>query len=87
MLSFLVDLFPARDLPTVLLCGIDAMCWQLPENVSTKGAAMDLPSLLLKLVSNVVLAAVCVLGARGLGEEDDEEGPGLLLTPEKPKPD
>ena len=60
LLSMLADSLAARDLPGVLLCGLDATCWQLPFERRRK--LNNTEELTFKLASNCVLAVGCAVG-------------------------
>lgn len=64
MVSMLVDSYAARDLPSVLTCGFDPTCWELPAASQRK--LDDAEELAVKLAGNCVLAVGCVVGMRNL---------------------
>lgn len=71
MLSMLADSFASRDLPGVLMCGLDATCWQLPFEKQPK--LNNTEELAFKLASNSVLAVGCAVGAQMLRSARDKE--------------
>ena len=60
MLSMLVDSYSARDLPSVLTCGFDPVCWELPAVSQRK--LDNVEELAVKLGGNCVLAVGCIWG-------------------------
>ena len=60
MLSMLVDSYSARDLPSVLTCGFDPACWELPAVSQRK--LDNVEELAVKLGGNCVLAVGCIWG-------------------------
>ena len=64
--SLVVDAFGARDLPAVLLCGLDATCWELPADPERELAG-DFLGIGVKLASSCVLAVASCVGAHDLG--------------------
>ena len=63
--SLVVDAFGARDLPAVLLCGLDATCWELPADPQRQLAG-DFLGMGVKLVSSCMLAVASCVGAHDL---------------------
>ena len=64
MLSMLVDSYSARDLPSVLTCGFDPACWELPAVNQRK--LDNVEELAVKLGGNCVLAVGCIWGVSPL---------------------
>lgn len=70
MLSMLVDSYAARDLPSVLTCGFDPTCWELPAASQRK--LDNAEELAVKLAGNCVLAAGCLWGVHLLRAAREE---------------
>lgn len=64
--SMVVDTFGARDLPAVLLCGLDATCWELPAD-PRRDLAGDVLDTGVKLAGSCMLAVAACVGAYDLG--------------------